>query len=100
MLSRIRGEQIKYVNTKQIEIDFGSLPVSEKEFVIIDSDVSPNNQVTGWIAYEAPTGKDLDELTMDSIDLKFSSGTGQFKIYAIGLNGYLHDKFKINYTLG
>lgn len=97
---RIRGEQIKYVNTKQVEIDFGSLPVSEGLFTITDADVSPTSQITGNIAYEAPTGKDLDEITMDVIDLKFGPGNGQFTIYAVGRDGYLHDKFKVNYTIG
>lgn len=97
---RIRGEQIHYVNTKQVEIDFGALPVSEASFTIIDSDVSPSSQITGNVAYEAPTGKELDELTMDAIDLKFGVGVGQFVVYAVGMNGYIHDKFKINYTVG
>jgi len=87
-------------NIKQTEIDFGVIPVSEKEFTITDSDVLVTSQITGTIAYEAPTGKELDELEMDSIDLKFAPGSGQFKIYAKGLEGYLHDKFKINYLIG
>ena len=52
------------------------------------------------MAYEAPTGKDLDELDMDGLDLKFGPGTGQFTLYARGLDGYVADKFKINYLIG
>lgn len=88
------------VNIKQTEIDFGALPVSEMEFTVIDTDVSPTSQLIGQIAYEAPTGKELDELTMDSLDLKFGPGSGQFSIYAIGLDGYIADKFKVNYLIG
>jgi len=87
-------------NIKQTEIDFGTIPISEKEFTITDSDVLINSQITGNVAYETPTGKDLDELEMDSIDLKFAPGNGQFKIYAKGLEGYLEGKFKINYLVG
>ena len=88
------------INIKQIEIDFGTIPISEKEFTITDEEVLITSQITGNVAYEAPTGKELDELEMDSIDLKFASGSGQFKIYAKGLEGYLEGKFKINYLIG
>jgi hypothetical protein len=87
-------------NIKQCEIDFGTIPVSEKEFTIIDSDVLITSQITGNVAYEAPTGKELDELEMDSIDLKFAPGNGEFKIYAKGEEGYIEGKFKINYLIG
>jgi len=87
-------------NIKQCEIDFGSVPVSEAEFIITDSDVLVTSQIIGNIAYEAPTGKDLDEVTMDSIDLKFAPGSGQFTLYVKGLEGYLEGKFKVNYLIG
>jgi len=85
---------------KQVEIDFGSLPVSEAKFVITDASVTPSSHITGSVAYEAPTGKDLDELEMDLLDLKFGPGSGQFTLYAVGENGYVADKFKINYVVG
>lgn len=84
---------------KQTEVDFGTTPLSEKEFTVEDADVLVTSYLVGWIAYEAPTGKDLDELEMDAIDLKFAPGDGQFTIYAKGLEGYLADKFKINYLI-
>jgi len=88
------------INIKQVEIDFGIIPISEKEFIIIDSDVLVTSQIIGNIAYEAPTGKELDEITMDSIELKFAPGMGQLIIYVKGLEGYLEGKFKINYLIG
>lgn len=87
-------------NIKQTEIDFGSVPISEASFIVVDSDVISSSKLIGNIAYEAPTGKDIDELDMDIIDLKFTSGLGQFTVYVKGLEGYLHDKFKINYLVG
>lgn len=88
------------VNIKQTEIDFGTTPVSEASFIITDADVSAGSQLIGNVAYEAPTEKDLDELDMDRLDLKFAPGSGQFTLYVSGLDGYLHDKFKINYLIG
>ena len=87
-------------NIKQTEIDFGTIPVSEKEFIVTDADVLVTSQIIGNVAYEAPTGKDLDELEMDAIDLKFAPGSGQFIIYAKGLEGYIEGKFKVNYLIG
>lgn len=85
---------------QQVEIDFGSLPVSEANFTITDPSVSPTSHIIGTVAYEKPTGKELDELEMDELDLKFGPGSGQFTLYAVGENGYIADKFKINYVVG
>lgn len=87
-------------NIKQTEIDFGTTPVSEASFLITDADVSAGSQLIGSVAYEAPTGKDLDEMEMDTLDLKFAPGSGAFTLYARGLDGYIADKFRINYLVG
>ncbi len=88
------------LDIKQTEIDFGAIPISEKSFTITDASVLVTSQLMGNVAYEAPTGKELDELEMDSLDLKFAPGAGQFTLYARGLDGYIADKFKINYLVG
>jgi hypothetical protein len=85
---------------KQTEIDFGATPVAEASFTIVDAAVTPSSHLIGQVAYEAPTGKELDELEMDALDLKFGPGSGQFTLYARGLDGYVADTFKINYTIG
>ncbi len=88
------------VDIKQTEVDFGTTPVWEQSFTVVDGDVSAGSQLIGNVAYEAPTGKDLDEMEMDGLDLKFAPGVGQFTLYARGLDGPVHDKFKINYLIG
>lgn len=87
-------------NIKQTEVDFGTTPVSEASFTITDADVAAGSQIVGTVAYEAPTGKDLDELDMDSFDLKFAPGAGQFTVYVTCLTGYVADKIKLNYLIG
>ena len=87
------------IDIKQTEIDFGAIPVSEASFIITDASVLVTSQLMGNVAYEAPTGKDLDELEMDGLDLKFAPGAGQFTLYARGQDGYVADKFKINFGL-
>jgi len=42
------------------------------------------------------TGKDLDEVEMDQLEVLIGPGSGSFNIFARGMEGYVHDKFKIN----
>jgi len=84
--------------SKQTEIDFGSTGVMEKNFIIIDTDVTISSNITGSLAYVAPTGKDLDELEFDVLELRFAPGSGQFTLYAVAKEGLVADKFKINYA--
>lgn len=84
---------------RQVEIDFGSTPVEQADFVIADGGVSSATIVSGSVAYVSPTGKDLDELEMDDLQLRFGAETGQFTINARGNLGYVEGTFKINVTL-
>lgn len=85
---------------KQTEVDFGTTPVYDTSFTVTDAEVTTSSNIIGWIAYVAPTGKDLDEVEMDLIDLKFGPGSGQFTVFAKPMEGYVADKFKINYIIG
>lgn len=88
------------VNIKQTEIDFGTTPVFAAEFTITDADVSATSNLIAQVAYEAPTGKDLDELELDCLYLQCQPGAGQFVLRAEGMDGYIADKFKVNYLIG
>lgn len=87
-------------NTKQIEIDFGNTPYTNyKIFTITDSDIKPGDIIIANIAYEAPTNKSLDELEMDAIQtIAGGSSEGSFQLLVKGLEGSLHNTFKVNYT--
>ena len=85
---------------KQTEIDFGASPVTEKEFVVTDAGVTAASHLIGMLAYEAPTGKDFDEAEMDSFDLRFGPGAGQFTLLARAAEGSVYGTFKINYLVG
>lgn len=96
----LSGQQSQNVIMKQTEIDFGSTPVSEASFTIGDESVLATSRLSGTVAYEAPTGKDLDELDMDQLDLKFAPGNLAFILYATALHGaYVAGTFKINYQI-
>lgn len=86
---------------KQTEIDFGSTGLVANTYIITDSAVVSNSVITGSVAYEAPTGKDLDEVEMDYLNLRFGPGVGQFTLFISTTDGSLvADKFKINYSVG
>lgn len=87
------------VVSRSIEIDFGSVPVQEKSFIVIDSEIMPTSRITGNIAYIPPTGKSLDEIEVDDLSLIFSSGAGQFTIFAKSLTGGVSGKFVVHYFI-
>jgi hypothetical protein len=84
-----------------VEIDFGAVPVYQKEFTITDVSVLTTSNITALLAYEAPTDKHLDELEMDSLTIICGQATnGTFKILVRSIdNSYLSGKFKINYSI-
>lgn len=83
---------------KQTEIDFGATPVESATFTITDSDITTASKIIGQIAYVAPTGKELDELEFDSFDIKFAPAAGSCTLFIRSLEGYVADKFKLNYS--
>jgi hypothetical protein len=82
----------------QAEIDFGSTPVEEKDFTIVNASITTASLVMAQIAYVAPTGKDLDELEFDSFDFRCVAVSGGFTLHARSLEGLVADKFVINYS--
>lgn len=86
------------ISITETEIDVGSTPVSEATINIEDPAMLATSKVIGGVAYEAPTGKDLDEIEMDAFDVKFEPVAGGMNIWIKGLEGYIADKFKIWYT--
>lgn len=96
----LSGQDGRAVISKQTEIDFGTTPLADMEFIVGDADVTPSSRLVGHVSYEAPTGKDLDEVLIDVLDLIFAPGDKQFTVRARGMEGYVADKFKINYFIG
>jgi hypothetical protein len=84
--------------SKQVEIDFGPAGVMDGSFVIADANVTATSKLVGAIAYEAPTGKSLDELEFDNFDLMFTPGAGNFTLVARALDGPVAGTFKVNYS--
>ena len=86
--------------TKQIEVDCGSVPVAEMTALFSDIAVTPSSRIMYALSGQTPTGKDADELLMDQLMLVVQPLSGQLQVYLRGLEGYIHDKFKVVYTVG
>ena len=86
------------VSITEAEIDLGTTPVAEASVAVVDLGVTTSSKIIGGVAYKAPTDKDLDELEMDAIEVKFEPGTASLNVHIKGLEGYLSDKFKVWYT--
>lgn len=82
----------------EAEIDVGATPVVEAIIPVVDAGVTTNSRVIGGVAYKAPTGKDLDELDMDALELKFEPLAGSMNVHIKGLEGAIEGAFKIWYT--
>jgi hypothetical protein len=84
---------------KETEIDLGATPVLQASISVTDTDVETTSRITGSVAYKKPTDKDLDELDMDTFDLKFEPLAGTFNVHITGMEGLIADKFIIWYTI-
>jgi hypothetical protein len=85
---------------KQVEINFGDTNyITQNEFNIVDSSIVATDKISAEIAYVAPTGKDLDELEMDSFIFICGAYEGGFKMLATALDGSVYGTFKINYSI-
>lgn len=86
---------IRYI----IELDFGSLPVVEKSFNVIDVNVSNVDIVKTELAPLKPTDKDIDELEFDSFDIISFANNGSIDIFVKSLEGEVSGKFKFMYEV-
>ncbi len=81
----------------EVEIDCGATPLLETIINVVNAGITAASKIIGGLAYKAPTGKDLDELEMDALDLKFEPLSGSFNVHIKGLEGYIAGTFIIWY---
>jgi len=91
----------EYKEVGYVEVDFGPKPVDEITVTVYDDRVNSSTRVTAHLSYEAPTGKEIDEVLMDQLDiLAGNSGDRFFELVIRSRDGsYLHDTFVIGYSL-
>jgi|TARA_R110000782_G_C14543474_1_gene384075 hypothetical protein len=84
-----------------VEIDFGSMPLSSKEFIISDVNIYSISSVTASLLYEATTSKEVDEFEMDIVSVVCGKVVdGSFTMFIESVDGsYLEGEFKIEYLI-
>lgn len=83
----------------EYELDFDSLPVSSKSFIITDALVSTGSKIFISLSGNSATGRIGNDYSWDSITYSVIPGTGSFTVDAIVTNGSVVDKRKIYYTI-
>lgn len=79
------------------EVDFGSRPVFEKTFTILNSSITASSKIIAAQSGAAATDRQSDENECDSILINCNAGSGQFTLNARAIPGPVSGKFKINY---
>ena len=84
-----------------VEVDFGPRPVAEETFTVYDDRVRASSRIIAALQYEAPTDKEIDEVTMDKLNIiAGNSRTGSFEVYINAADGsYLEGAFVLGYTI-
>lgn len=84
--------------TVEIEIDFGSYPVSGKRFTITDALAFTTSQILVHPSGNPATGRGSDDWEWDSIQFAAKGNTGTFTLYAKA-SGKISGKRKIFYII-
>jgi hypothetical protein len=84
----------------QVELDLGTTPVHEATVNTVDATVNTASKIIWSMSGIAPTGKDEDEIGMDSYTIIPIPRAGSIDWYVRGQEGYIHDKFKLEYVVG
>lgn len=84
----------------QVEIDVGTTPVPEYDAVVTDAAASATSKVFATVSWDAPTGKDADDVSMDTYTVNADAGAGSITFRVSALDGnLLEGTYKIDYLI-
>jgi hypothetical protein len=83
-----------------VEVDVGATPIEQADVTVVDPGVTTASAIFATMSWEAPTGKDADDVPMDTYVINVGAGDGEITIRLRSLDGLLYDKYKINYLVG
>jgi len=84
----------------ETEIDFGSTPVFDAQFTIVDVTVGATDKIIVVSSGNAPTGLAVGEGQFDNIGYTAKAASGSFTLWAIAVPGPVMGKRKIFYQIG
>ena len=94
-----RKQEVYVPTQKQVEIDFGSVAVEEKVFIITDADVQSGMKITATHSADAATDKEQDENEMDKLVIAATANNGSITMYVSAIPNCVSGAFKINYIV-
>lgn len=90
----------RLVRVREVEIDVGDIPVDEYEAQVLDDTVTLTSKIFAVMSWDTPTGKDADDVPMDTYVINCGGGVGQLSVRITSIDGRLHDSYRINYIVG
>ena len=90
------------VNVKETEVDWGTAAYqTDKTFTVVDGDVGAGSQLLCQVAHKSPSdGRSVDEIVVESFDLKAKVAVGSFDLTMKSLHGPVTGRFLVNYLVG
>ena len=89
------------ISITEVEIDFGTKPVTSKSFTVTDAAVSATSKISIVPSAKTATGRvNTDDMEWDGLSLAAVAGTGSFTVYAVANPGPVVGKRVINYIVG
>lgn len=83
----------------QVEIDVGTTPVPDFDAVVTDAAASTGSKVFATVSWDAPTGKDADDVSMDTYVVNADAGAGSITFRIAAHEGWLEGTYKIDYLI-
>ena len=83
----------------EVEIDFGSTPVSSKTFTITDAAVSSTLNISVQPSGKPATDRVGNDFEWDIVQFTAVPGTGNFVLAAAVVNGHVRGKRKVLYKI-
>jgi hypothetical protein len=84
----------------EVEVDFGTTPVFDAQFTVVDALVSAASKVAVVESGKTATGRTAGDSQWDSIAATADPGAGTMTVYAVALPGPVVGKRKLQYQVG
>jgi hypothetical protein len=83
----------------EVEVDFGTKPVTDAQFTIINAQSLPTSKIVATLSGKTATGRTDGDAQWDAIQFAALPGTGSFTLFALCSTGSVVGKRIVQYTL-
>lgn len=96
----VNGPATATVSGTEVELDFGATATRTLTATVTDAGVSATSKVLMTTSGNAPTGRNADEVTMESFVFSIAPAAGSFNVTINSLLGPVTGKYKFFYVIG